>query len=55
MGKNKDLKYRAVCPKCGKVYDTRNGISWGGILICPDCHRSIPFVTYPEIKKFHKI
>ena len=55
MGKSKDLKYRAVCPECGKGFDTRyEGFKHGGKLICATCYHAIPFVTYPEIQKFYK-
>lgn len=33
----KDLKYRAICPLCGKVFDSREGELLDGSLVCPDC------------------
>ena len=54
MGKSKDLKYRAVCPECGKGFDTRyEGFKHEGKLICAKCFHAIPFVTYPELRQFH--
>ena len=49
MSKNKDLAYRAVCPKCGKAYDIRNGRKLNGILLCADCHGTLPFRTLDNI------
>ena len=35
----KDLKYRAICPLCGKVFDCREGELLDGKLVCPDCFK----------------
>lgn len=35
----KDLKYRAICPLCGKVFDSREGELLDGKLVCPDCFK----------------
>lgn len=43
MNKNlifmKDLKYRAICPLCGKAFDSRKGKVLDGKLVCPDCFK----------------
>lgn len=33
------LKYRAICPLCGKAFDSREGELLGGTLVCPDCFK----------------
>ena len=35
----KDLKYRAICPLCGKAFDCREGGLLDGSLVCPDCFK----------------
>lgn len=47
---SKDLKYRAICPVCGKGFDTRyEGFLDGGKrLICADCYHKIPFATLKD-------
>lgn len=35
----KDLKYRVICPLCGKVFDSREGELLDGKLVCPDCFK----------------
>ena len=40
MSKNKDLRYRAICPHCGKPFDTRLGQLFWGELICPECEKA---------------
>lgn len=35
----KDLKYRAICPLCGKAFDCREGDLLDGSLVCPDCFK----------------
>lgn len=53
MGKNKDLKYRAVCPHCGKAFDTRHeGESYWGVLICADCTEKM--LRYNELNDYRK-
>ena len=51
MSKNKELKYRAVCPQCGKPYDTRNGKNLNGVLLCPECYKALPFATLDDYRK----
>ena len=44
MAKNSVMKYRAVCPICGKAFDTRKeGFLEPGTnrLICADCYNKI--------------
>jgi len=50
MSKNKELKYRAICPKCRKPYDIRRGEILNGVLMCSDCFKAIPYTTL-EIKE----
>jgi formylmethanofuran dehydrogenase subunit E len=38
MGKDKTMQYRAICPKCGKPFDSRKGVPFFGHLCCPDCY-----------------
>jgi len=47
------LKHRAVCPDCGKGFDTRKeGVSIDGYLYCGNCFRKHPFMTFKDyIKK----
>lgn len=48
MSKNKDLKYRAVCPTCGKAFDTRKeGFPEPDTnkLICADCYNKLKYRT----------
>lgn len=33
------LKYRAICPLCGKAFDSREGELLDGKLVCPDCFK----------------
>lgn len=33
----KSLKYRAICPQCNNVFDSRYGKLLLGKLVCPDC------------------
>lgn len=43
---SKLMKYRAVCPTCGKGFDTREGyVGAKGQLVCADCHKKIPYGT----------
>lgn len=41
----KELRYRIVCPLCGKGFDSRTGTrmegKWHGIVICPDCLKTL--------------
>lgn len=44
---NKDLKYRAICPLCGKLFDSRNGkLSPDGKVVCQECYEHFGFATY---------
>lgn len=44
---DKSLKYRAVCPECGKAFDTRKeGFNFGGYIICAKCYHKKPYETY---------
>lgn len=58
---NKDLKYRALCPLCGKVFDSRYGKLADGKVVCQECYDHFGFETYmvwggdcPEDEKFEK-
>lgn len=59
---DKDLKYRAVCPLCGKSFDSRDGkFSPDGKLVCQECYDHFGFRTYmvwggdcPEDEKSEK-
>lgn len=42
---SKLMKYRAVCPLCNKGFDSRTGELYRGQLVCPDCHKKIPYGT----------
>lgn len=33
------LKYRAICPLCGKAFDSREGEVLDGKLVCPNCFK----------------
>lgn len=41
MCKDKELKYRAICPHCKKPFDTRFGQLFWGKLICPECEKAM--------------
>lgn len=44
---NKDLKYRALCPLCGKSFDSRDGkLSPDGKVVCQECYDHFGFETY---------
>ena len=43
---SKELKYRAICPRCNKAFDSREGKVHAGELVCPECHSKIPFKTW---------
>lgn len=45
MSKAKILRYRAVCPRCGKSFDSRGGALIGGRLHCPDCAKARKYAT----------
>ena len=59
---DKDLKYRAVCPLCGKSFDSRDGkFSPDGKVVCQECYDHFGFRTYmvweggcPEDEKSEK-
>lgn len=59
---DKDLKYRAVCPLCGKSFDSRDGkFSPDGKVVCQECYDRFGFRTYmvwggdcPEDEKSEK-
>ena len=44
------LKYRAICPLCGKAFDSREGELLDGKLVCPDCCKDNEANT-KELKK----
>lgn len=52
MSKNKELKYRAVCPHCNKGFDTRKGVLYWGVLVCPDCEKKMRH--YNEMNDYRK-
>ena len=41
MSKNKEYRYRAICPHCGKPFDTRLGQLFWGELICQECEQKM--------------
>ena len=44
---DKDLKYRTVCPLCGKSFDSRDGkFSPDGKVVCQECYDRFGFRTY---------
>lgn len=44
---DKDLKYRAICPLCGKSFDGRDGkLSPDGKVVCHECYEHFGFATY---------
>lgn len=44
---DKDLKYRAICPLCGKSFDGRDGkLSPDGKVVCQECYDHFGFATY---------
>lgn len=41
------LKYRVICPLCGKAFDSREGELLDGKLVCPDCFKDCgQYVTW---------
>lgn len=53
MKKNKELKYRAVCPHCNKGFDTRyEGFNHYGRIICADCYHKMS--RYNEMNDYRK-
>lgn len=41
---DKSLKYRVICPFCGKAFDCRKeGFILFGKLVCADCYHKQPF------------
>lgn len=52
MPKNKELKYRAICPLCDKPFDMREGklLFLDNRLYCKDCRdkllKTIKYKTY---------
>ena len=58
---DKDLKYRAICPLCGKAFDSRYGKFADGKVVCQECYEHFGFGAYmvwgadcPENKKSEK-
>ena len=59
---DKDLKYRAICPLCGKSFDSRDGkLSPDGKVVCQECYDHFGFGAYvvwgtdcPEDEKSEK-
>lgn len=48
MSKDKSLKHRAICPECGKPFDTQKnygGLIYG-VLVCFDCYNKQPYKKY---------
>lgn len=45
MSKAKILRYRAICPRCGKAFDSRGGALIDGHLCCYDCGKAIKQAT----------
>lgn len=44
---SKELKYRVICPLCGKPFDRRNGkLSPDGKVVCHECYEHFGFATY---------
>lgn len=44
---DKDLKYRVICPLCGKSFDSRDGkLSPDGKVVCHECYEHFGFATY---------
>lgn len=50
---DKSLKYRAICPSCGKAFDYRtDGVNRLGLIYCKDCGNDVkkfPFLTIDTI------
>lgn len=43
---SKELKYRVICPLCGKSFDSRDGkLSPDGKVVCPECYEHFGFAT----------
>ena len=53
MGKDNSLRYRAICYKCEKPFDSRQGVPflWGN-LCCPDCYKT--FAKYATLEDYLK-
>lgn len=46
---SKDLKYRAVCPLCGKPFDSRDGkLIPDGKVVCGECYEHFGFSTFMD-------
>lgn len=44
---SKKLKYRVICPLCGKSFDSRDGhLSPDGKVVCRECYEHFGFATY---------
>lgn len=44
---DKELKYRVICPLCGKSFDSRDGkLSPDGKVVCHECYEHFGFATY---------
>ena len=44
---SKELKYRVICPLCGKSFDSRDGkLSPDGKVVCHECYEHFGFATY---------
>lgn len=44
---DKNLKYRAICPLCGKAFDSKDGkLSPDGKVVCHECYEHFGFATY---------
>lgn len=50
MGKDKELRYRAICYNCGKPFDSRYGMNILGHLCCYECEK-----IYRKYRKFTTI
>ena len=48
----KELRYRIVCPLCGKGFNSRTGTRLGGefhgIVVCPECLKSLKVAVGEE-------
>ena len=53
MSKDKSMKYRAICVKCGQPFDSRKGNTFFfGYLCCPDCYEK--YTRYATLDDYIK-
>ena len=50
----KDLRYRAICPICGKPFNIKEGrVVENGKFVCPKCIIYTTYFNYDNAEKNH--